>query len=468
MPEASHDTKQHSEPAAERRQAQTGQGQAFVPGVPGMLLGLQRSAGNQATQRAIQRMAAGHGFAGARVLQRHGTPEDDPLDVQAKHDPLIQRHGTPEDDPLDVQAKHDTRGFETAEAGSAADNVLLQRAGAIQREETGIAGGKALSKYVAGVKGMLAEWGKLPATERAAGLGRQANLRLKDAGVPECVIDVQDLAIGLNGNFDFTTWSIVVNKKPLEKDTVTTAELTDMADTMYHEARHCEQWFRIARWLAGTKGKKAKDISTEMGIPENIAKKAVANPLKTSSALASKFASKSTLAMEKKMLAEAAAWYENIYGTGHDTRNAVLNNLQPTGDAYREAKKKYDDGYLAANQKNNESAAQFAALKLTWEKAQVNFDEFLAKYKKDVKDGKAGVGDIAVAAFLENLRDAAEINKDAALQRWETDYAAVKKLTDDLEGTTDAADKAYKKYTSLTEEADAWKLGGRVQDAMKK
>ncbi len=450
MADVTHEAKQSSEVAEPRRASKLTAPMA-LGGVEGMLLGLQRTAGNRATQRAVQRLAAGVGPNRLPVLQRHGAPEDDPLEVQAKHDPQLQRHGAPEEDPLEVQAKHD----------------LSQRA-AIQREESGIAGTKALGKYVAGVKELQDGWDKLSAAARGAAIGKEANKRLKDAGVPACTIDVQSMAIGTNGNFDFTTWTINVNKIPLEQATITTNELAEIADTMYHEARHCEQWFRIARFLAGTKGKTAKDIATEMFIPESIAKKAVASPLKKSSALAAKFASKSTLAMEQKMLNEAAAWYANIYGAGGDARSAVLNNLQPTGDAYREAKKNYDDGYLAAETKNNVSAAEYNKKKLFWEQAQAAVEAFIVIYQGKVAKGNAGPGDIVQGLALEGIRDSAELEKDAALATWQADWDAMDKLTKDLESTGDAARDAHAKYKALTEETDAWALGGRVQDAYKK
>jgi len=52
-----------------------------------------------------------------------------------------------------------------------------------------------------------------------------------------------------------------------------------LAQTVYHEGRHAEQWFRMARLKAGSKWK-AKVIADWLSIPVPIAKEAVRHPLK--------------------------------------------------------------------------------------------------------------------------------------------------------------------------------------------
>lgn len=52
------------------------------------------------------------------------------------------------------------------------------------------------------------------------------------------------------GYFSFPSWTMVLNVQPFSPDAYepgTIASHADLLDTVYHEARHSEQWFRMAR-----------------------------------------------------------------------------------------------------------------------------------------------------------------------------------------------------------------------------
>ncbi len=410
---------------------------------------LQQRVGNRVVSRLVE----------SRAIARHGAPEDEPL--QALHDPSLQRHGTPEDEPL--EALHDR---------SSAGNVLRvvdQKTGAvqrlvIQRADTGIAKGKALGKYIQSISKLKPKWKGLDANGRAAELGKAANARLKDADVQPCAINVKAFSGGTNGQFDFTTWTIDINQKLVSKDEVSDAELSDVADTMYHEARHAEQWFRIARWLAGTKKKTAAEIAASMAIPEAVAKKAAAKGLKESSKTARKFMGKAAIAEEAKMLTEAEAWHKNIYGSGGSERNATLDNLDPTGTAYQTAKKDYDDNYVTALKTNQDAEKKYLDTNEAWEKKQVDWDKALQAYRDAVGNG-GGLSELMVTKALEIQVAILEAAKDKAFEEWEKAFEVVDRLEKTLDQATKDAIAAHAKYKALVEEADAWALGDRVKKA---
>src|SRR5579884_4270112 len=124
-----------------------------------------------------------------------------------------------------------------------------------------------------------------------------------------------------------------------------------MADTVYHEARHCQQWFMMARFRAG-QGQSAQAIASELGIPANIASAAAANPLKHGS----------TEALEAK------GWYESVYGSGSSHREKVLTGLDKKGEELHKAEE-------AA--KKNPTKENQAKLK----KIQAEYDALYKQYR---------------------------------------------------------------------------------------
>jgi hypothetical protein len=103
----------------------------------------------------------------------------------------------------------------------------------------------------------------------------------------------------------------------------TQAQIDDIANTVYHEARHAEQWFNIAQLRAG-QGRTSAQIASEMGIPARIASAAVAAPIVAGTA--------------KALIAQG--WYDQIYGTGGAERNRVLTS--GTNAEYRALPEEHD------------------------------------------------------------------------------------------------------------------------------
>ena len=61
------------------------------------------------------------------------------------------------------------------------------------------------------------------------------------------------------GQFGFTAWQVKLSNTEWDRNplNVTVQEIiafkkhiAELADTVYHECRHCGQWFRMARFLA--------------------------------------------------------------------------------------------------------------------------------------------------------------------------------------------------------------------------
>ncbi|OUL28219.1 peptidoglycan-binding domain-containing protein [Nostoc sp. 106C] len=236
---------------------------------------------------------------------------------------------------------------------------------------TGLATTDATDEYVGEAKQVQADWAKLKTTnERADALLTVVNKQLTAAGVPACNKAIKDLGADA-GQFDFVTWTLDLGKEAFSQASLTDEAAADIADTVYHESRHAEQWYMMAQMLAG-KGKSAKAIAKEMDIPPNIASSAVNNPLKSGS-------------MEALI---AEGWYESVYGAKADYRDRVLTDLDTKQKALDKAKEQHDKSPTDANQ-----------AKL--DKAQKQYDIAYEKYRDLPEEADAWrVGGAVTDAYL--------------------------------------------------------------------
>lgn len=107
-------------------------------------------------------------------------------------------------------------------------------------------------------------------------------------GIPAFRVDIKALPPGYNGFFNFQTWTIEISDAkfssydmvwdPAGQTNTPHAYFVNIAETLYHEARHCEQWWHMARYSA--LGDDANKVAMDMGIPLTIANQAKARPMK--------------------------------------------------------------------------------------------------------------------------------------------------------------------------------------------
>lgn len=177
------------------------------------------------------------------------------------------------------------------------------------------------------------EWATLATPEaRRDKLVELVNRRLVAAGVPPVTPEFDPNANNL-GSFNFPTWAMFIGRDALGADSISEQEARDLADTVYHEARHTEQWFRMAQ-LRASQGLSAAAIARELGIEARIALLARAEPLVRGS-------------MEALI---AQGWWDSVYGAGSAHREGVLTELDRAGTALTEAQARFDANPTAANQ----------------------------------------------------------------------------------------------------------------------
>lgn len=238
---------------------------------------------------------------------------------------------------LDLQGE---RFRPTPEAGRAAKPAQVTATttpatpAAPARSETGIASRVAIGRFNTAARTLTAEWDKLDVNGRGQKLGSAANAELKAAQVPETVIQVKVLPTNA-GEFGFAGWTLDLNENLFQRPTIVPPLPASVADTVYHEARHCEQWYRMAQLEAG-KGKDGAAIAQALSIPKRVGDLAAASPLQGTSA-------------EGR---EAQTWYDSIYGalppaTTAAARQAAYDKAMASYAIWQRLNGEYDVLYRA-------------------------------------------------------------------------------------------------------------------------
>jgi hypothetical protein len=133
----------------------------------------------------------------------------------------------------------------------------------------GLADDKQTAAFAADIHELAPALKKLTLKDRAALMMGAMNDRLKDVGVPPCPIE---RAADEVNRFAAEPWTIFLDTHSLEDPEYG-------ARYLYHEARHAEQTYRVARMLAG-RGHGAAQITAETGIGvAAIVERAIRQPL---------------------------------------------------------------------------------------------------------------------------------------------------------------------------------------------
>jgi hypothetical protein len=190
--------------------------------------------------------------------------------------------------------------------------------------------------------GVIDRWQQLSVDKRIAELIRLVNTHLERAKVPPVApnpLDTLDLGV-----FNFPDWTMIVGRQAIAVEQPDVAQAKDLVETIYHEARHAEQWFRIAQLRClqrRTRNPKATDdqiaraVANELGIQKNIAEEAVKPP---------------PFALGSMDALIARGWFDSAYGSGSARRDQILTELDRPEKALDAAKKKQKQHPSAANQ----------------------------------------------------------------------------------------------------------------------
>jgi hypothetical protein len=254
-----------------------------------------------------------------------------------------------------------------------------------------------------------------------------------------------------SGMFDRTIWTISINTAAFSKRSgvakvsdLNKAEMAEIVDTLYHEARHSEQYFRIARTQAG-RGKKAKEIETGMSIPKDVAEAAYKDPLKGDTKA------------NKVLVAEAAMW-EGITVGKYETYKGENNDLLL--GAIPEMTAIFNDSGLDDGTKITRLKPVIAKLG----KAMTDF--FVGEQTKIEGISKPDSLDKAILKHIKKLTSAfAKLKAEYDVQAGDAKKVDLPKLTKLAAAVYQANYDAYRDYEH---EKDAWLTGAAAAGAFNK
>lgn len=156
--------------------------------------------------------------------------------------------------------------------------ISVQRAPAKEDDLGGIGARFAVDQYAGVAKKLETVWGRLTPYSRANALVNAANFELAHIDVPNVELKV-DKVDSADAVFVKEDWKMTVDRGTMSSPTVDDATMAQSASNVYHEARHAEQAFLVARLLAGRK-LKVDEIVDTFEIRADIAAKATQQPLR--------------------------------------------------------------------------------------------------------------------------------------------------------------------------------------------
>jgi hypothetical protein len=299
---------------------------------------------------------------------------------------------------IKTEHEEESAGSSTAVAASCAKR---------RRAEERLDAPSSVSYYVAEMKKHEDTWsGKTP-EEKIAIFRAVINEKFALLGIPPLTIELLDPSSGRNGECDSTSWSFRMSPATLAKP------LSESAATAYHESRHAEQFYMIAKGI--TKGTYTEPLHNQ--IPARVLAAARDNP-----------------DLSDEDATKAASFHRSVFGTDAAERRFVLIRLGTyTASAY--------SGKIKAC-----GAARKEAFDLTEEGKKYKLEN-QEEYERTSGKKWADAGNEKRELNIKRINDA---KAKAAIAE------------EDMNDTKNKMDLAQAQYKALPEEADAFKCGDMV------
>jgi hypothetical protein len=219
-----------------------------------------------------------------------------------------------------------------------------------------------LKEFVKEFKAAMPKWKDLSVDQRRDKLLELANHQLKKSGAPSATIASADRGGSGNAEFNPANWRLTVDRAALDKPALDDKEQQQVASAVFHEARHGEQFYLMAKNLA-SQGKSAADIASAMPGMDRDTIKAAVEDAKTNK-------------IKPDEAKCAAALWEDFYGTGAVKRDRVTREILAAQKKEGELAAKAN----AANADASKTYEQKVAAYNDWKVAKDDFDAKHAAY----------------------------------------------------------------------------------------
>jgi hypothetical protein len=208
-------------------------------------------------------------------------------------------------------------------------------------DQEGIASQLSLSTFVGAAKALKARWREMPQNVRAEELGKAVNDELAAAGVLPVKPKMERIGAMEGGKFVPKEWNLLLSSDFFGKLELKDDEAAQFAATAYHEARHAEQSFRIARLLAG-QGKTVAEIVAETRTFRPAVEDAAKKPLKEGDPAAK----------------GAKAFYADKFGPGSEHHQQAMREVLAQMQVYVAVKQRVDAATKSGNAEEQRQAAE--------------------------------------------------------------------------------------------------------------
>ncbi len=186
---------------------------------------------------------------------------------------------------------------------------------------TGISSSMAVDRFVRVAHHVIHHWHHFTPEQRAQHLFEAAVAELQPLGVPVPSLLLTDLGATTYGEFRRSTWTLALCSRAFAIPKPDAEAAANLADTVYHETRHCEQFFRVAQ-LEANRLSSVDALAAALYLPKNVAVEACACPLNADGAKGQ----------------EAQQWYQANYGAGAVKHGKAEEDIETVGKALDDAR----------------------------------------------------------------------------------------------------------------------------------
>ena len=321
-------------------------------------------------------------------------------------------------------------------------------------------------EFLATAKQVETGWSGLSPPARAGALIQRVNQYLQAAGVPPIDFELKKSDADSHGSFSESTWSITLNEDAFTAPSADPEAMAQLADTVFHEARHAEQFFRIARMLAAF-GYSVGEIRHKMILNDPIA--AIAAIAAHANPMALDLNGLSTVFME------TLEWYQSLYGARAALRRETILAMKDT---------KLQFYNLVGSMEALKTELMLIKQELQFLKMDTQFEQGDLRLQRDeiisqiTELESTGKGESEEAASLRTIKGELETKFGALARAFKKTAAArepvqlgivdrQKTIKERMDAVFAEFERWQKLYTRLPEELDAWALGGSIQEAYK-
>lgn len=274
----------------------------------------------------------------------------------------------------------------------------------------GLANPGNIEEFAKDMQKLKEDWSTLSEADRRTRLETALNKQLKKSGTPTVTIDPSPDHSPGSAVYQFRNSAMKVS----EKDLAASEMPADMADTVYHEGRHGEQWYLMARKMAADL--KAKNPAMT---PDEISKQIRDDTNPPIHKSITDAAGKNPITPGSPYYACAEAMADAVYGSGSDHRNKTLTDLSTKGAMMNSLNADTEKMNKAVDVLNDPSASPAAKAQ-----ARADRDAAEAHRKQTLKDNGHATVDEAYESYQKTRKDYKELPEEA--DAWATAEAAQK------------------------------------------